>query len=92
MDKIALVMNNQAESRKLIVYGKEGCHLCEEMIASLEVLQKESRFELEVINIDGNEYLMRLYCDRVPVLFSVNENKELCHYFLDSDVVDTYLS
>lgn len=92
MDKIGWVMNKQAESRKMIVYGKEGCHLCEEMIASLRVLQKQSRFEMEVINIDRNEYLMQLYSDRVPVLFSVNESKELCHYSLDSDVVDAYFS
>lgn len=85
-------MNSQVEPRKLIVYGREGCHLCEEMIASLRVLQKKIWFELEVINIDENEHLTRLYNDRVPVLFAVNENKELCHYFLDSDVINAYLS
>ena len=84
--------NNQAELRKVIVYGRDGCHLCEEMIASLQILQKKSYFELEIINIDEDKNLAQLYDDRVPVLFAVNENKELCHYFLDSDVVDTYFS
>jgi len=85
-------MNNQAEFRKLVVYGREGCHLCEEMIVSLRVLQEKSRFELEIVDIDRNEHLTRSYNDRVPVLFAVNENKELCHHFLDSDVINAYLS
>lgn len=85
-------MDNQAEPKKLVVYGREGCHLCEEMIASLRLLQKKSRFELDIINIDGDKRLTQLYSERVPVLFAVNENRELCHYFLDSGVVNVYLS
>lgn len=86
------VVDNQMQSKKLIVYGREGCHLCEEMITSLQDLQKKSRFEFEVVNIDDDERLAQLYTERVPVLFAVNENKELCHYFLDTAVVNAYLS
>lgn len=85
-------MNSLTELRKLAVYGREGCHLCEEMIASLRDLQKKFRFEFEVINIDGDENLVQLYGERVPVLFAVKEKKELCHYFLDSKVFNAYFS
>ncbi|MXS85154.1 glutaredoxin family protein [Nitrosomonas sp. HPC101] len=85
-------MNSQIESKKLAIYGRKGCHLCEEMIASLCNLQKEFRFEFTVINIDEDENLIRLYGVRVPVLFAVNEKKELCHYFLDSEVLDAYFA
>jgi thiol-disulfide isomerase/thioredoxin len=85
-------MSDPAGPKKLIVYGKEGCHLCEEMIASLYVLQKSTQFEFKVINIDGNEDLTKLYGERVPVLFAVSEKRELCHYFLDVNAVDSYLS
>jgi len=62
------------------------------MIASLRELQQKKQFELDIINIDNNEQLTQLYGEKVPVLFAVNENKELCHYFLDAGVIDTYLS
>lgn len=85
-------MDTPADLKKLIVYGREGCHLCEEMIDSLRILQKEVRFEFDVINIDEDENLVELYNERVPVLFAVKEQKELCHYFLDSTVIKAYLS
>lgn len=85
-------MNSQIDPRKLAIYGREGCHLCEDMVASLRNLQKEFQFEFTVINIDEDENLIRLYGERVPVLFAVNEKKELCHYFLDSEVLDAYLA
>jgi len=85
-------MNSAIKSRKLAVYGREGCHLCEDMIASLRNLQKEMQFEFEVINIDNDENLIRLYSERVPVLFAVEEQKELCHYFLDAEAFNAYLA
>lgn len=74
------------------MYGREGCHLCEDMIASLRNLQKKIQFEFEVINIDNDENLIQLYGERVPVLFAVEEQKELCHYFLDSEAFNAYLA
>lgn len=74
------------------MYGREGCHLCEDMIASLRSLQKKIQFEFEVINIDNDENLIQLYGERVPVLFAVEEQKELCHYFLDSEAFNAYLA
>lgn len=74
------------------MYGREGCHLCEDMIASLRSLQKKIQFEFEVINIDNDENLIQLYGERVPVLFAVEEQKELCHYFLDLEAFNAYLA
>lgn len=84
-------MNSATNPRRVVVYGREGCHLCEDMIASLRSLQKKIQFEFEVINIDNDENLIQLYGERVPVLFAVEEQKELCHYFLDSEAFNAYL-
>jgi thiol-disulfide isomerase/thioredoxin len=78
--------------RKLIVYSREGCHLCEEMITSLYAMQKEIRFEFEVVNIDNDKNLIGLFSERVPVLFDAVEEKELCHYFLDQATVSAYFT
>lgn len=85
-------MNDSVHLKKLIVYAREGCHLCEEMISSLGVLQKENNFEFEVINIDSDAHFVGLYNERVPVLYDAIAKKELCHYFLDQAVFDAYLA
>jgi len=49
------------------IYSRHGCHLCESAIETLQSLQEELSFEIEIIYIDGNEKLERLYGDQVPV-------------------------
>jgi glutaredoxin len=49
------------------IYSRHGCHLCESAIKTLQSLQEELSFEIEIIYIDGNEKLERLYGEQVPV-------------------------
>lgn len=51
------------------------------MLAALEALRGEFRFELEVIDIDANPEKMAQYDQWIPVL--THADKEICHYFLD---------
>jgi thiol-disulfide isomerase/thioredoxin len=78
--------------KKFIVYGREDCHLCEDMMTTLRNLQQEFLFEFERINIDKDKNLIQLYSDRVPVLFAVKEEKELCHYFIDTVAFNNYFT
>ncbi|SEO68260.1 Glutaredoxin-like domain [Nitrosovibrio sp. Nv6] len=65
----------------LVVYGREHCHLCEDMIAALQELQVRLPFRLDVIDVDSDSDLRSRYGERVPVL--VAEGEEICHYHLD---------
>jgi glutaredoxin len=49
------------------IYSRHGCHLCESAIETLQSLQAELNFEIEVIYIDGDEKLEKLYGEQVPV-------------------------
>jgi glutaredoxin len=49
------------------VYSRHGCHLCEDAVNILERLQEELNFEIEIIYIDGNPELEKLYGEQVPV-------------------------
>jgi len=49
------------------IYSRHGCHLCEGAIETLQSLQVELNFEIEVIYIDGDEKLEKLYGEQVPV-------------------------
>jgi Glutaredoxin-like domain (DUF836) len=52
----------------LTLYGKPGCHLCEEAIAVLGEVQDSARFELRHVDITSDPVLFRRYGERIPVL------------------------
>jgi len=58
------------------VYSRHGCHLCEDAEKTLRNLQKELNFEMEVIYIDGNETLEKLYGHEVPVIHINGEHHD----------------
>ncbi|SDG98029.1 Glutaredoxin-like domain [Nitrosomonas sp. Nm132] len=79
--------------KKLIMYGRRDCHLCQEMIASLQELQKQIQFEFEVIDIDSDPELVSQYNERIPVLVSATgKQDEICHYYLDDVALDAYFA
>jgi thioredoxin reductase (NADPH) len=75
---------------KLTVLTRTYCHLCADMIAALEQFQGRYSFEVEVVDVDSNPRLEEKWGDKVPVL--LDGDRELCHYFLDIDVLDARLA
>ena len=53
---------------QVTIYSRQGCHLCDDAKNVLESLREELNFEIEVINIDENAELIKLYSDQVPVI------------------------
>ena len=49
------------------IYSRHGCHLCEVAVKTLESLQEELNFDFEIIYIDGDDQLEKLYGHEVPV-------------------------
>ena len=49
------------------IYGRTGCHLCEDALKVLQSLKDELNFEIEEILIDGNQELQALYGEQIPV-------------------------
>lgn len=71
-----------SSARHVVVYVRDGCHLCEDMIEHLtNVLQPDWGFTLETRDIDRDPALKHRYNERVPVL-TVNDD-ELFDYFID---------
>lgn len=77
---------------QLVVYGRAKCHLCEEMVIALQLLQKQVPFSFEVVDIDYDPELKSLYNDNVPVLMALPGQQEICHYHLDVTALNTYLA
>ena len=58
------------------VYSRHGCHLCEDAVKTLETLRSELRFEIEIIYIDGDPELEKLYGHEVPVIHINGEHHD----------------
>ena len=52
---------------KVTIYSRHNCHLCEVAKEVVVSARNEAEFELEVIFIDGNAELEKLYGEEVPV-------------------------
>lgn len=89
--KIELNPFTSGEVKGLIVYGREDCHLCQNMILALQDIQEQISFNFKVIDIDSDPELIALYGEKIPVLVSPLTNQEICHYFLDVAALDDYL-
>jgi glutaredoxin len=53
---------------QLTLYGKPGCHLCEEARAVVLGVRQRRPFELEEIDITRDPALEALYRERIPVV------------------------
>ncbi len=75
---------------RLTLYGRPGCHLCDDMRAALAVLRPRHGFSLEEVDVDASPDLAQRYGTLIPVL--VYAEREVCHYFLDPDALEQALA
>ena len=68
------------------------CHLCDDMIAAMQQLQGRfaEGYDIEVVDVDQHPALESKWGDKVPVL--LDGDVEICHYFLDPDLLATHLN
>ncbi len=69
----------------VIVYYREGCHLCEQVVASLFQLQEELRYEIKQIDIDNDPVLREKYDVDVPVV-TINNEVIFYHFFDETEL------
>ena len=52
----------------ITIYGRTGCHLCEDALKILDSMRVELNFEIREILIDTDPELIRLYSEQIPVI------------------------
>jgi glutaredoxin len=67
------------------LYGRPGCHLCEEARESLQRVQTRAPFTLREVDITTDDELHKRYLERIPVV-SV-EGREVFDYEVDEDAL-----
>lgn len=55
-------------SNTITVFSRQGCHLCDVAVETLESMQDELNYSIEITYIDGDSELERLYGEQVPVI------------------------
>jgi len=63
------------------LYGRPGCHLCEEALEALRRVQAQAPFTLVEIDIETDDALHKRYLDRIPVI--VLDGEHLFDYEVD---------
>jgi len=62
------------EPVRVTVYSRPGCHLCDEALVRIHAIAAEgAEFELEVIDIEHDDDLMKRYLERIPVVKAGSE-------------------
>lgn len=67
------------------LYGRPGCHLCDDARAQLLALQAEYGFALNDIDIEADDDLHKRYLERIPVI--VLDGEHLFDFFVDDAVL-----
>lgn len=67
------------------LYGRPGCHLCDDARAAIERVRERIPLELEERDITADDELHRAYLVRIPVVCV--DGEELFEYFVDEAVL-----
>jgi glutaredoxin len=63
------------------LYGKPGCHLCDDARAVIDTVREVHEFELEEVDISLDPGLFRRYGERIPVV--AVDGVERFEFFVD---------
>ena len=67
--------------REIVLYGRPGCHLCDEARAVLERIRGDVQFGLVERDIEQDDELFKAYLERIPVI--ALDGEELFEHFVD---------
>ncbi len=71
---------------RVTLYGRPGCHLCEEAREALERVRARTPFALEEVNIETDDALHKRYLERIPVI--ALDGEHLFDYEVDETALE----
>ena len=72
-------------SGALVLYGRPGCHLCDDARARLEAIRRTHPFVLREVDIEADDALFKRYLERIPVV--ALDGEELFELFVDDEIL-----
>ena len=77
-------------SAAVTLYGRPGCHLCDEAREALLRVREDAPFELREVDIEGDDELFKRYLERIPVVCL--DGDELFEFHVDEAALRHRLS
>jgi glutaredoxin len=71
--------------RTITLYGRPGCHLCDDARAILRQIQAARPFVLQEVDIETDDRLFKRYLERIPVI--ALDGDELFDLFVDEEAL-----
>jgi glutaredoxin len=72
----------------VLVYSREGCHLCEVVKQTLADCQSAAEFEWREVDIDADPELRQRFNDEIPVVF-INGRKAFKYHMTSEQFLQT---
>jgi glutaredoxin len=69
----------------LTLYGKAGCHLCEDARHAVEQVRSERGLELREVDVSIDPVLQRRYGERIPVV--AIDGEDVLELVVDADAL-----
>lgn len=77
-------------TRTVTMYGRDGCHLCDDARTQLTGLAAELGFSIEEVDIETDDDLHARYLERIPVI--ALDGEELFDFFVDESALRAALA
>jgi hypothetical protein len=74
---------------EVVLYGKAGCHLCEEARAEIQSVRERRPFELTEVDVALDPVLHARYGERIPVV--VVDGREAFEFHVDAEELERLL-
>ena len=74
---------------EVVLYGKAGCHLCEEARAEIDRVRARRRFDLREVDVSLDPVLHARYGERIPVV--AVGGREAFEYHVDAEELERLL-
>jgi hypothetical protein len=74
---------------RVVLYGRPGCHLCEDALAVIARVRDRVAFTLEQRDIELDERLLLAYLERIPVV--TIDGREAFELFVDEQAFERAL-
>jgi glutaredoxin len=71
--------------RTVTLYGRPGCHLCDDARVALERVRTRHPFHLDEVDIEADDALLKRYLERIPVI--ALDGEELFELFVDEEAL-----
>jgi glutaredoxin len=72
--------------RTVVLFGREGCCLCDDAREVLERVRRRRAFDLRERDIEQDDALLRAYLERIPVV--TIDGAEAFELFVDEDELE----